>query len=421
MKTKRDVSRGTPEMMFWRLFFAVFAAFAPVVGGYCAAVEGPQAVSETARLTNVFYPEKLAAIDQTILQAITNKETPGGVLWLERQGVVYVKSYGYRALIPAKELATVDTIYDAASLTKVLATAPAIMILVERGQLELDKPVSNWIPEFTGGEREKITLRHLLTHTSGLPSGLTRRNQLHDHASAVAQAVTERVNPSPGQAFRYSDVNFILLGEIVRRVSGKPLNEFAMSEIFEPLGMKDTRYLPPAAWRERIAPTEQSLRGVVHDPTARAMGGVAGHAGVFTTAADLARYCRMMLNGGELDGRRVLKPETVKLMTSVQSPPEVKQRRGLGWDIDSPYAGPRGKVFPVGSYGHTGWTGPSMWIDPFSKTFVLFLCNRNHPDGKGNVVKLRSLLGTLAAEAVRNFDFTNVPGALPRLQEPAKE
>ena len=182
--------------------------------------------------------------------------------------------------------------------------------------------------------------------------------------------------------------------------------------------MTDTRFLPSAELGPRIAPTtkegELIIRGMVHDPTARRMGGVAGHAGLFTTAADLARYCRMLLNGGELGGARVLRPATVQLMVSVQTPANVADRRGLGWDIDSGYAGPRGAHFPVGSYGHTGWTGTSLWIDPFSRTFVILLSNRNHPTEAGCGRALRRQVGTLAAEAVADFNFLYVPGALAR-------
>ncbi|HUS37697.1 MAG TPA: exo-beta-N-acetylmuramidase NamZ domain-containing protein, partial [Verrucomicrobiae bacterium] len=240
-------------------------------------------------------------------------------------------------------------------------------------------------------------------------------------------ALKEKPTAAPGTLFRYSDINFILLGEIVHRISGQPLNEFVEHEIYAPLGMKQTsfaywhlnshrKYKQPAS----IAPTTREgsgfLRGVVHDPTARRMGGVAGHAGLFITANDLARFARMMLNYGELDGKRLFKRETVELFISVQSPPNLP-RRGLGWDIDSPYAGPRGKYFPVGSYGHTGWTGTSIWIDPFSKSFVIFLSNRNHPTESGSVIALRSLLGTLSAEAIPDYNFTFVPGALERRPE----
>ena len=184
-------------------------------------------------------------------------------------------------------------------------------------------------------------------------------------------------------------------------VTHRPLENFCATEIFERLGMKDTMFLPPAKWAERIAPTTRGVeRGTVHDPTARRMGGVAGHAGLFTTAADLARYARMYLLGGELDGVRIFQKETVRLMTSVQSRAEIWDWRGLGWDIDSPYAGPRGGRFGLASFGHTGWTGGSLWLDPWSQTFVIFLSNRNHPTEAGNVIGLRRALGTLAAEAL---------------------
>ena len=279
---------------------------------------------------------------------------------------------------------TEDTIFDAASLTKVVATTPAIMLLIERGQVKLDEPVCSYIPEFKGEGRELVTIRELMTHTSGLPEDIETKTDWHGQAEAIKKACTEKLRAPPGANFKYSDINFILLGEIVQRVSHTPLELFAQREVFTPLKMNDTGYLPSPEKLPRIAPTEvaegKPWRGDVHDPTARHMGGVAGHAGLFITAADLARYARMLLNFGELDGVRILKPETVKLMTGVQTPPGISGKRGLGWDIDSAYSGPRGEHFPVGSYGHSGWTGGSLWIDPTSKTFVIFLSNRNHPD-----------------------------------------
>ena len=368
----------------------------------------------TPKLDDVFKPEKFAEMDAAITNAIADKKMPGAVLWVERNGVAYHKAYGQRALTPKIEAMTEDTIFDAASLTKVLATTPTLMLLYEQGLVKLDAPVHEYFKEFTRYGKENLTLRHLLTHTSGLRSGLgTRPIGYH---STLAVACEEKPTDPPETIFRYSDINFIVLGEVVRRVSQYSLEDFAQSEVYTPLKMKDTGYLPPANKVKRIAPTTgrgaDQLRGKVHDPTARNMGGVAGHAGVFTTAADLARFARMMLKLGELDGVRILKPETVKLMTSVQTPENLVARRGLGWDIDTGY-NRRGKVFPIGSYGHTGFTGTSLWIDPFSKTFIIFLSNRVHPDGGGNVLALQTLLGTLAAEAVKDFDFSNVAGALP--------
>ena len=377
-----------------------------------------QGCANSTHITKVFRPEKLAAMDAAILRAIASNQCPGGVLWVERNGTAYHQAFGSRALVPAREAMTEDTIFDAASLTKVVAGTPAIMLLVERGAMKLDAPVQTYIPEFTGDGKELVTVRQLLTHTSGLPPDIETKTDWHGQTEAVKKACALKLQSKPGTALKYSDINFFLLGEIVQRVSQTPLEIFVQREIYEPLKMTDTGFLPPKEKLFRIAPTEvvagQPWRGVVHDPTARHMGGVAGHAGLFTTASDLARYARMLVNLGELDGVRVFKPETVRLMTSVQTPPEIAARRGLGWDIDSGFSGPRGELFPIGSYGHTGWTGGSLWIDPFSKTFVIFLSNRNHPTEAGNVIPLRRKLGTLAAEAVVNFDFTNVSGALQK-------
>jgi len=364
------------------------------------------------------HPSRLAGIDAAIASAIADEACPGAVLWLEHNDTVHHRAYGHRALLPAPEPMTSDTVFDAASLTKVVATTPAILLLVERGDLDLEAAVATYLPEFAGDGREQIRVRHLLTHTSGLRPGISAPATWIGHDPGIQLACAEVPTDPPGIGFRYSDVNFILLGEIVRRVSQQRLDRFVHEHFYEPLDMTDTRFLPPAELGPRIAPTtkegELIIRGMVHDPTARRMGGVAGHAGLFTTATDLARYCRMLLNGGELGGVRVLSPATVQLMVSVQTPANVVDRRGLGWDLDSGYAGPRGAHFPVGSYGHTGWTGTSLWVDPFSRTFVILLSNRNHPTEAGSVVALRRQVGTLAAEAVADFNFLYVPGALAR-------
>jgi uncharacterized protein YbbC (DUF1343 family)/CubicO group peptidase (beta-lactamase class C family) len=361
--------------------------------------------------------ERLTEMDAAIEQAIAAQQLPGGVLWLEHEQEAYHRAFGQRSLVPAGESMTEDTIFDAASLTKVMATAPAVLLLVERGQVALDAPALTYLAEFSGDGREAVTVRHLLTHTSGLRPGIALPAEGSSYERGLQLALAEKPTSPSGTLFRYSDVNFILLGELVRRVSAQPLEVFTRKEFYEPLRMPDTGFRPATNLLGRIAPTEKVadavLRGVVHDPTARRMGGVAGHAGLFTTAGDLARFARMMLRGGELDGVRVFKPETVRLMTTVQTPLAVPERRGLGWDIDSPYAGPRGAHFPLGSYGHTGWTGGSIWIDPFSRSFVIFLSNRNHPTEAGSVLGLRRELGTLAAEAIPDFNFLEVPGALP--------
>ena len=356
-------------------------------------------------------------MDAAVSLAISDGRLPGGVLWIERRGAAYHRAYGNRALEPGHEPMTEETIFDAASLTKVVATTIAVMKLIEQKKIELEAPVSRFIPEFTGAGKEAITVAQLLTHTSGLRAGIPANPPWEGREAAIALACAEPLPNPPGTSFRYSDINFILLGEIVRRASGQGLDTFCAAEIFGPLKLVDTTFLPADAQRARIAPTTRTeeglLRGVVHDPTARRMGGVAGHAGLFTTAADLARFARMLLAGGELEGARILQPETVALMTRVQTPDSIPARRGYGWDIDSPFAGQRGQWFPIGGYGHTGWTGGSFWVDPFSGTFTIFLSNRNHPTEAGNVIPLRRTLGTLAAEAVRGFNFLHVVGALP--------
>lgn len=312
---------------------------------------------------------------------------------------------------------TPDSVFDAASLSKVLATAPAVLLLAEDGKLDLEAPLVRYLPECAGGGKEAITVRQLLTHSSGLPAGLSAKPAWQGRAAALALACAQAVTHAPGSFFRYSDINYILLGQLVERVAGMPLERFAQQRIFGPLGMRDTGYMPlarmPAA---RITPTQrgapaldaslhgdlgpgQLLQGAVHDPTVRRMGGVAGSAGVFSTARDVARFGRMLAAGGELDGVRVLSRESVRLLTTVQSPPGLALR-GMGMDIDSPYAQrPRGNVFPVGSYGHTGFTGCILWVDPQSRIFYVFLSNRVYPDDKSNVLALYTQLGTLAAQA----------------------
>lgn len=360
---------------------------------------------------------RLAEIDRAILDNIAARKLPGAVFHLERDGAVYEKAYGRHTYEEGASPVTPDTVFDAASLSKVLSTAPSVLLLAEEGKLDLEAPLVRYFPECANGGKEAITVRQLLTHSSGLPAGLPARPAWEGKEASLALACTQTPTHAPGSLFRYSDINYILLGHLVERVAGMPLERFAQQRIFTPLGMADTGYLPlartPAA---RIAPTQrgpdavdaslhadlapgQLLAGVVHDPTVRRMGGVGGSAGVFSTARDVARFGRMLVGGGELDGVRVLSRESVRLLTTVQSPPGLALR-GMGMDIDSPYAQrPRGTVFPVGSYGHTGFTGCILWVDPHSRTFYVLLSNRVYPDDKSNVLALYTQLGTLSAQA----------------------
>ncbi len=366
-----------------------------------------------------FEASALSRLRQTLDLAIGAGETPGAVLWLERGADAAHWAQGDLARTPGKHAMIEESIFDLASLTKVVATLPSIMLLVERGRVNLDAPLREYLPEFATAD---ITIRHLLTHTSGLPAGIPKDTENPDwsgYDEGIRHATACQPDPAPGSIFRYSDVNFILLGEVVHRVSGQTLDAFARSEVFKPLKMRDTTFRPDATLRSRIAPTERDqhgemLRGVVHDPTSRRMGGVAGHAGLFSTASDLARYARMMLRG-ECDGVRLFKAETLQQMRSVQTPAAMPEQRGLGWDIDSKYSRPRGLIYPAGSFGHTGFTGTALWMDPGSDSFYVLLTSRLHPDGKGDVRELYEDIGTQVAAAVGAKT-----GATPRIALPER-
>ena len=339
-------------------------------------------------------------LDRAINEAIQEGLTPGAVVWIESRGRrLHFDSYGARSVVPSREAMTPDTIFDCASLTKVMATAPSVMMLVEEGKLRLNDPIRTYLPAFK--DRSRITVLQLLTHYSGLRPTLDQEAVWSGYETGLALALQEAPVAEPGSKFIYSDINYILLAEIVRRASGVPVDQFARERIFGPLGMHDTMYQPPETLRERIAPTERLedgtvLRGVVHDPTTRKMGGVSGHAGLFSTAADIARFARMMAAGGELDGMRILSPLSVLRMRTPQNPAG-KAARGIGWDIDTPYSSPRGDLFGTASYGHTGFTGPSLWIDPTSHSFVVLMTNRVHPEARTSVVRLRSFVASITA------------------------
>jgi uncharacterized protein YbbC (DUF1343 family)/CubicO group peptidase (beta-lactamase class C family) len=366
--------------------------------------------------------ERLARMDQVIQASIERKELPGAVVLVARHGrIVWRKAYGARALEPQREAMTTDTIFDLASLTKVVATATSIMILVEQGKVRLNDSVVAFIPEMKGEGRDAITIEQLLTHRSGFAPDFDLKEHWTGYEEAMKRLYGEPLRSQPGTRFVYSDINYIALGEVVHRISGQMLNEFARQNIFAPLGMRDTEFRPSAKLVSRIAPTEkrrgqmnylgdsganagpegdQWLRGQVHDPTSFRMGGVAGHAGLFSTADDLAIYSQMILNGGEYHGTRILSPMTVATMTRPHAVSEDGSARGLGWDIATSFSTNKGDLFPLGSFGHTGFTGTSIWIDPASGTFVIFLSNRVHPDGKGDVGPLRGRVASIVASAV---------------------
>jgi uncharacterized protein YbbC (DUF1343 family)/CubicO group peptidase (beta-lactamase class C family) len=346
------------------------------------------------------------ALDRVINDAIEKGKLPGAVLIIGHNGeVVHRRAYGKRALVPGPEAMTLDTVFDLASLTKVVATTPSLMKLFEEGRFRLNDPITEYIPEFQGGKSE-ITIRNLFTHFSGLRPDVPLVPSWSGYETGIRLACSDPPATPPGARYVYSDINFLLLGELVHRLSGQMVSDYARDRIFKPLGMNETMFQPPATLVPRIAPTERltpnspPLRGVVHDPTARSMGGVAGHAGLFSTADDLARFAQMMLNGGALHGVRILSPATIRKFTEPQSPPDQPILRGLGWDIDSPNSGNRGELFPIGSFGHTGFTGTSIWIDPLSQTYVILLANSVHPTAHPALTPLRARVATIAAAGV---------------------
>jgi uncharacterized protein YbbC (DUF1343 family)/CubicO group peptidase (beta-lactamase class C family) len=354
----------------------------------------------------------LANMDEIINAEIAKKQLPGAVIVAGRKGkVVWRRAYGNRAIEPAPEQMTADTIFDIASLTKVVATATSMMILVERGLVRLGDPVSRYIPEFGEMGKRNITVEQLLTHRSGLIPD----NDIKDYEQGPEEAMRNvwKLAPlaEPGSKFIYSDVNYIVLAELVKRLSGKPIDQFAAENIYRPLGMKDTGYKPDASLTSRIAPTEKRgdkwMRGEVHDPRAYLLGGVAGHAGLFSTADDLAVFCRMILNQGEFNGARILSPMGVARMTEARASGGNAvdgMARGIGWDVSTGYSANRGDLFPIGSFGHTGFTGTSLWLDPSSDAFVIFLSNRVHPrlDPKkpADVNSLRGRVASVVAAAI---------------------
>jgi len=369
-----------------------------------AAVGRPEVAAPSPALSE----QRLAGIASVVEQAIREGKCPGAVVLIGHQGkVVYRRAFGERSLVPERRPMTLNTIFDMASLTKVIATTTAVMQLVEQGKILLSAPVADYWPEFKENGKELITVRELMTHYSGLRPDLDLKPDWSGYDTALEAIVAEKPILPPGTRFIYSDINFETLGELVRRVSGEPLDVYCREHIFKPLGMKDTSFKPPASLRERIAPTQfqhgesgPMLWGEVHDPTAYNMGGVAGHAGLFSTADDLAIFAEMLLAGGTYNGVSILSPLTVEKMTTPQTPPNKMVLRGLGWDIESPFASNRGELYDVGSFGHTGFTGTSLWIDPVTKTYVIILTNRVHPDGKGDVVPLRTQVATLVAGAL---------------------
>ncbi len=370
----------------------------------------PPAVAQTSSPSaaksapaNAVSQDRFTPVDSLLKSAVDKGLTPGAVLIVGHDGqVVYRKAFGSRSLEPTQEPMTVDTIFDMASLTKVMATTSSIMRMVQLGQIKLNDPVAKYIPAFAQNGKEEVTVRQLLTHYSGLPPDLELKPYWNGLEEGYKRANAEKLVNPPGTAFLYSDINFVVLGELVQRISGVALDVYAQAFIFGPLGMTETRFLPPQTWLSRVAPTQpddrtgQVLRGVVHDPSARQMGGVAGHAGLFSSADDAAKFAQVLLNGGA----PIFSQGIVEKMTTPQQPPNFTNVRGLGWDIDTPFSSNRGELLPVGSFGHTGFTGTSLWVDPTTNTYIVLLTNAVHIK-TGNVITLRTEVATAVTAALQ--------------------
>jgi uncharacterized protein YbbC (DUF1343 family)/CubicO group peptidase (beta-lactamase class C family) len=348
-----------------------------------------------------------SSIDRAMATALKKHEVPGAVVVVGHDGhIVFEKAYGLRSYIPKPVPMTVNTIFDMASITKVMATTTAAMQLYEQGRFNLDDPVAKYLPAFAANGKGGITIRDVMTHYSGLPPDLDLKTPWSGKETAYKLAFAVKPDRPPGIRFVYSDINFITMGALVEKLSGMSLNEYVQKYVFGPMDMTHTRFLPPASWRDEIAPTQYDenhhmLWGVVNDPTSRRMGGVAGHAGLFSCAGDISIFAQNLLD--LLAGRPSKFPLnmiTAEKMTTPQSPAYATALRGLGWDIESPFSRNRGELFPVGSFGHTGWTGTDLWIDPWSDSYVIFLSNRTYPNGGGNTIPLESQIATDAAQAL---------------------
>ena len=388
--------------------------------GMCWVCAGANAAAAT-KLAQV-EPEQvgmrsdvLAKIDDIVAKGLAEGQMPGCVVAVGRHGrLAFKKAYGFRQTQPKSTEMTTDTLFDLASLTKPIATATSVMILMERGQVRLRNRVIDYVPEFGQNGKERIKVVHLLTHQGGLPADNSLEDYLEGPDKAMERVFAVKTVAEPGEKFIYSDVGMIVLGELVKRVSGKNLRAFTHDEIFDRLGMTETGFCPAENLRSRAAPTEQRdgkwIQGEVHDPRAYRLEGVAGHAGLFSTADDLAVFAQMFLNRGQYDGVRILSPLTVDLMTSPL--PVSSGVRGLGWDIRTGYSSNRGELLSSRAFGHGGFTGTAMWIDPGLDLFVIFLSNRVHPDGHGSVNDIAGRIGTVAAAAIDDMVHSPPPAVL---------
>ena len=401
-----------------RLLQAGLAAAAFAAGRYALATVSA-ADGSASDAPKGFRPGGLEAVDAIVQKGVEARAFPGGVLAVGRDGVLaHLRAFGRLSYDPGAAEVAPDTIYDMASLTKVVVTTTLSMILVDEGKLDLDDRVHSWFPAFAGPAKEQVTVRHLLTHSGGLQWWAPLYKEVQGQAAYLERIVAMDLAYEPGTKSVYSDLGIVLLGAILERVSGTPFEELAQRRVLGPLDMKDARYRPPAALLPRIAPTENDpwrgrvVRGEVHDENAFALGGVAPHAGLFATAPDLAHLAQMLLDRGSFAGRRIVSRATVELFTERAGVPG--SSRALGWDTPADESGRRsstpgqpgyssaGSLLSPRSFGHTGFTGTSLWMDPERGLYVILLTNRVHPTRENNGI--REVRAQVADAAVRALD-----------------
>jgi CubicO group peptidase (beta-lactamase class C family) len=370
-------------------------------------------------------PDLLPNIAALVEKSIADGNYPGAVILASHHGHIFYRGvFGNRRIMPDVAPMRFDTIFDLASLTKVVATTPAIMQLVESGKINLDAPVAFYWPAFGNKGKGRITVRELLTHTSGLSPDLPDTNgEIIGAAETLQQIEDLKPQAVPGTVFVYSDINFIVLGHLIEKITRENLAHYTQEHIFKMLGMKDTAYLPQASLRDRIAPSEiihNKLRwGEVNDPGTYAMNGISGAAGVFSDAGDLGLYLQCLLDNGRIthatgkDGKKssryLLGPLSILKMTTPQTAPDMTDLRGLGWDLDSRFVN-RGILFPVSSYGHTGWTGTAVWVDPITQTWIVILTSRTHPTPLANnkIIQDRRAIADIIAGSITDVSIANL-------------
>ena len=396
-----SISAGTLlQTFFEKIDMKSFRVILPLAGVLICISTGCQPVQK-----EIHKPD-FSGIDNVVEEEIEKGSFPGAVVLIGKQDdILYWKAFGNEVIEPYKEPIDRNTVFDLASLTKPIATATSIMILKDRKEIDFDDYVSEYLPDFACNGKEQVQIKHLLTHTSGLPAYTNAAKLKEQFGNPCPEQVIEKIcgfeaASKPGEKFRYSCLGYITLAKIVEKITGKNIDEFSRENIFTPLDMKNTTYNPSASRFKDIAATQivdqQLLRGTVHDPLAQLMAGISGNAGLFSNAYDLSIYCRMLLNDGIWDGRRILSPEAVSMLTTAQI-----HGRAFGFDVSSSYSWVKGSYTSEKAFCHTGYTGTSIVCDPASEVFVIILTNRAHPNDKGVVKPVRTKVADIVFSSLQ--------------------